>query len=100
MNCALIASDMVRNIRDRFKPAVDGGIHLSPEQVDALVSNLNSAYELLCEAAADLDILERRLRAANARRVPIAAPCTDNVVSLPIRNRAPFAGGNDGGDAA
>lgn len=101
MTCAPLVSDMIASIRNKLKPAVHEGVYLPPEQVAALLSNLNTVHAVAIELEDDKAILERQVRLQGRQSVPIAVPAgAGNVVRLPVRTRFTVVGGTDGGDAA
>jgi hypothetical protein len=101
MSSAPLVSDLIAAIRNKLKPAVHDGVYLPPEQVAALISNLNTVHAVAIELEDDKAILEREARLRSRQSVPIAVPTgAGNVVHLPVRCRLSVVGGADGGDAA
>lgn len=95
MNCSPLASSYIAQIRNRFRPHIESGIELTPEQVYWLVSNLNTAHALAIEQEDNLTIFERE-----AKRRPIDVPTLGgNVLRLPLKHRVSIVT-SDGGDAA
>lgn len=97
MNCAPLASDLIRQIRERFSFSIASGISLSSSEVRQLINNLRIIEEIAGETEEEVSLYERELR---RQRQPVTIDLkADNVVRFPTVLRV-VPGQPTGGDAA
>jgi hypothetical protein len=97
MKSAPLASDLIRQIRTRFSLS-RGGITLSAQEVDQLVSNLRFVEEIARETEEDNALIERQI--AGSKQPVVIDITAENVIRFRPRLRLVTATPPSGGDAA